>query len=119
VIVRRTKFDLKAAKAREHILAGILIALDHLDEIITLIRSSRTVTDAKNGLMKKFGLSMKQSDAILDMRLAKLTGLEREKVEKEFEEVQQLILELEAILADRKRVIEIISSDSETVRRRP
>lgn len=111
VIVRRTKYDLKTAKAREHILAGILIALDHLDEIITLIRSSRTVSDARAGLMKKFGLSTKQSDAILDMRLAKLTGLEREKVEKEFEEVQQLILELESILGDRKKVLEIISSD--------
>ena len=117
VIVKRTKFDLKAAKAREHILAGIMIALDHLDEVIELIRASRTVSDARSGLMEQFGLSTKQSDAILEMRLAKLTGLEREKIEKEFEEVQQLILELEAILTDRKKVLGIIQKDLKEIQK--
>ncbi|MCD6218356.1 DNA gyrase subunit A [bacterium] len=111
VIVRRTKYDLKVARAREHILAGLLIALDHLNEVITLIRSSRTVGDARSGLMEKFELSQKQADAILEMRLSKLTGLEREKVQKEYEEVQQLIAELEAILAHRTRVLDIIRKD--------
>lgn len=111
VIVRSTKYDLKVAKAREHILAGLLIALDHLDEVITLIRSSRTVNDARSGLMEKFELSSKQADAILEMRLSKLTGLEREKVLNEYEEVQKLIAELEAILAHRQRVLDIIRKD--------
>ena len=111
VIVRRTKFELKAARAREHILAGLLIALDHLDEVIKLIRASRTVNDARTGLMEQFELSQKQSDAILEMRLAKLTGLEKEKLEKEFAEIQQLIIALEEILADRKKQLAIINKD--------
>jgi DNA gyrase subunit A len=115
VIIRRTKFELKAAREREHILAGLLVALDHIDEVITLIRSSRTVTEARQGLMQEFGLTMKQSDAILDMRLQRLTGLEREKIEKEFEEVQKLIIELEEILADRKLVFGIIKKDLKEV----
>ncbi|HHM21178.1 MAG TPA: DNA gyrase subunit A, partial [Bacteroidetes bacterium] len=99
VIVRRTQFDLNKAEARAHILEGYLIALDHLDEIIALIRASRTVDDAKNGLMEKFGLSEIQARAILEMRLQKLTGLEREKVKKEYEETMALIEKLKAILA--------------------
>ncbi len=98
VVVRRTKFELKKAEARAHILEGYLIALDHLDEIIKLIRASRTVEDAKNGLMERFGLSEIQAKAILEMRLQKLTGLERDKVKKEYEEVMALIQELKAIL---------------------
>lgn len=98
VVVRRTKFDLKKAEARAHILEGYLIALDHLDEIIALIRASRTVDDAKDGLMEKFSLSEIQAKAILEMRLQKLTGLERDKVKKEYEEVMALIDQLKAIL---------------------
>lgn len=98
VVVRRTKFDLKKAEARAHILEGYLIALDHLDEIIALIRASRTVDDAKEGLMEKFSLSEIQAKAILDMRLQKLTGLERDKVKKEYEEIMALIDQLKAIL---------------------
>ncbi len=99
VIVRRTQYELAKAEARAHILEGYLIALDHLDEIIALIRASRTVDDAKEGLMSKFGLSEIQAKAILEMRLQKLTGLERDKVKKEYEEIKALIERLESILA--------------------
>ena len=99
VIVRRTQFELRKAEERAHILEGYLIALDHLDEIIALIRASRTVDDARAALMERFGLSEIQSTAILEMRLQKLTGLERDKVKAEYEEVQKTIERLKGILA--------------------
>ena len=111
IIKRRTKFELKAAEEREHILTGLLIALDHLDEVISLIRKSHTVEDARGGLMKKFTLSQKQADAILDMRLQKLTGLERERLLKEYEEIQKLITDLKAILASKAEILKIIRKD--------
>jgi DNA gyrase subunit A len=100
VIVRRTKYDLRKAEERAHILEGLLIALDHLDEVISLIRASRTVDVAKEGLMTRFGLSDLQSKAILEMRLQRLTGLERDKVRMEYDELMKVIEYLRSILAD-------------------
>ncbi len=99
VIVRRTQYDLKKAEARAHILEGLLIALDNLDEIIKLIRASKTVDEAREGLMSRFSLSEIQAKAILEMRLQKLTGLERDKVKAEYEEIQKTITHLKSILA--------------------
>ena len=100
VVIRRTEFDLKEAEKRAHILQGLLIAIDHLDEVIALIRGSRTPEEARTGLMEQFQLSEIQSKAILDMRLQRLTGMEREKIRNEYEEVLQLIQHLKDILAD-------------------
>ncbi|XXM72180.1 DNA gyrase subunit A [Lysinibacillus sphaericus] len=111
VIRRRTEFELRKAEARAHILEGLRIALDHIDEIITLIRGSQTTELAKQGLMEQFSLSDKQSQAILDMRLQRLTGLEREKIEDEYQELVKLIAELKAILADDEKVLEIIREE--------
>lgn len=99
------------AEARAHILEGLRIALDHIDEIIALIRGSQTTELAKQGLMEKFSLSDKQAQAILDMRLQRLTGLEREKIEEEYQELVKLIAELKAILADDEKVLEIIREE--------
>ncbi|MGX9707002.1 DNA gyrase subunit A [Laceyella tengchongensis] len=115
VIRRRTQFELNKAEERAHILEGLRIALDQIDEVIALIRSSANTAEARTGLMESFGLSEKQAQAILDMRLHRLTGLEREKIESEYQELQKLIAELKAILADegkirgvlRKEIIEI------------
>ena len=108
VFSRRTQYDLKKAKAREHILEGLRIALDHIDEIITIIRSSETGDKAKVILMDKFNLSDKQSQAILDMRLVRLTGLERDKVESEYKDVEAAIADYTDILAKPERVHQII-----------
>lgn len=99
VVVRRTKYELRKAEERAHILEGLLIALDHLDEVIALIRGSRTVDEARSGLMERFGLSEIQAKAILDMRLQRLTGLERDKVREEFQELQEKIAHYKAVLA--------------------
>ncbi|KQL51335.1 DNA gyrase subunit A [Heyndrickxia shackletonii] len=111
IIRRRTEFELKKAEARAHILEGLRIALDHIDEIISLIRSSQTTDIARNGLMEQFSLSEKQAQAILDMRLQRLTGLEREKIEEEYQELIKLIAELKAILADEEKVLHIIREE--------
>ncbi|MBB6176277.1 DNA gyrase subunit A [Anoxybacillus tengchongensis] len=111
VIRRRTQFELNKAEARAHILEGLRIALDHLDEVIELIRQSATVDIAKEGLMTKFQLSEKQAQAILDMRLQRLTGLEREKIEQEYGELVKLIAHLKAILADEQKVLQIIRDE--------
>ncbi|MFS0749708.1 DNA gyrase subunit A [Oceanobacillus sp. 1P07AA] len=111
IIKRRTQFELNKAEARAHILEGLRIALDHLDEVIELIRSSKTADIAREGLMERFKLSEKQAQAILDMRLQRLTGLEREKIEDEYKELQALIDELKAILADEEKVLEIIREE--------
>ncbi|MGF7437108.1 DNA gyrase subunit A [Lentilactobacillus senioris] len=108
VIKRRTAYELKKAQARAHILEGLRIALDHIDAIIAIIRGSQTGEIAKNELMSQFGLSDKQSQAILDMRLVRLTGLEREKVEKEYNDLMKAIENYKEILASRERVNEII-----------
>ena len=111
VIRRRTEFDLRKAEARAHILEGLRIALDHLDEVINLIRSSRTTEEAREGLITRFSLSHEQAQAILDMRLQRLTGLEREKIEEEYNELLKKIAEYKAILADEQLVLNIISEE--------
>ncbi|RSD22278.1 DNA gyrase subunit A [Mesobacillus subterraneus] len=118
VIRRRTEFELKKAEARAHILEGLRIALDNLDAVISLIRSSRTTDIAREGLMTQFNLSDKQAQAILDMRLQRLTGLEREKIEEEFQNLMQLIAELKAILADNEKVLEIIREELTEIKER-
>src|SRR5699024_12660052 len=97
------------AEARAHILEGLRIALDHLDEVISLIRNSKTADIAREGLIERFSLTEKQAQAILDMRLQRLTGLEREKIEDEYRELMQVIKGLKAILADDEKVLEYIS----------
>ncbi|WP_088104615.1 DNA gyrase subunit A [Halalkalibacter urbisdiaboli] len=111
VIRRRTAFELRKAEARAHILEGLRIALDHLDEVISLIRNSQTTDIARNGLMERFELSYEQAQAILDMRLQRLTGLERDKIEGEYQELLAKIAEYKAILADGEKVLEIIREE--------
>lgn len=118
VIRRRTEFELRKAEARAHILDGLRIALDHLDEVISLIRSSQTTDIAREGLMTTFNLSEKQAQAILDMRLQRLTGLEREKIEEEYQNLVKLIAELKAILADEEKVLEIIREELTEIKER-
>ncbi|MFD6207460.1 DNA gyrase subunit A [Peribacillus sp. NPDC060253] len=111
VIRRRTEFELRKAEARAHILEGLRIALDNLDAVISLIRSSQTTEIAREGLMTQFSLSEKQAQAILDMRLQRLTGLEREKIEDEYQALMAIIAEYKAILADEEKVLEIIREE--------
>ena len=111
VVTRRTKYELNKAEERAHILQGLLIALDHIDEVIQIIRSSANVQEAKAELMKRFDLSDAQSQAIVDMRLRALTGLEREKLENEYNELMKRIGELKAILADRKVLLGVIKEE--------
>lgn len=111
VVTRRTRFELAKAEARAHILEGLRIALQHLDEVIQLIRSSATVEQARNGLMDRFGLSDKQANAILDMRLQRLTALERDKIEAEYQELIKDIERLRAILADERLVLGIVKDE--------
>jgi DNA gyrase subunit A len=115
VVVRRTQFDLDAAQAREHILEGLKIAVDNIDEVVEIIRKSKDVPDADARLRKRFGLSEKQADAILNMRLAKLTGLEIEKLEAELGEVRALIKGLKAILASRPKRMQILKDEMDEV----
>lgn len=118
VIRRRTAFELRKAEARAHILEGLRIALDHIDEVINLIRSSKTTDIAREGLMEKFSLTEKQAQAILDMRLQRLTGLEREKIEEEYNELIKLIEELKGILANEEKVLDIIREELEEIKER-
>ncbi len=115
VIVRRTQFDLDAAQAREHILEGLKIAVDNIDEVVEIIRSSADVPEADARLRKRFGLSEKQADAILNMRLAKLTGLEIEKLEAELAEVRALIKDLKSILASKPKRMGILKEEMDEV----
>ena len=117
VVVRRTRFDLRKAEERAHILEGILKALDHLDEVITTIRASQTPKEARVRLMEGFALSEVQAQAILDMRLQKLTGLERQKVEEEYKELMELVEQLRAILASDHLVLEEIRQDLEAIKK--
>ncbi|WP_068505235.1 DNA gyrase subunit A [Paenibacillus kribbensis] len=118
VIRRRTEFDLKKAEARAHILEGLRIALDHLDEVIALIRSSQTAEAAREGLIERFSLTLEQAQAILDMRLQRLTGLEREKIENEYNELLQKIAEYREILANEHLVLNIISEELNELKER-
>lgn len=118
VVVRRTQFDLDAAQAREHILEGLKIAVDNIDEVVEIIRKSKDVPEADARLRKRFNLSEKQTDAILNMRLAKLTGLEIEKLEAELAEVRGLIKEFKALLASKPKRMAIIKSELDEVARK-
>ena len=118
VVTRRTLFDLEKARDRAHILEGLKIALDHLDEIIALIRASDTPQEARQGLMGRFALSEKQAQAILDMRLQRLTALERDKIEKEYQEVLALIKELETILGEEAVLWKVIKDELLQIRER-
>ena len=111
VIIRRTKFDLDVAEKRVHILEGLKIALDNIDAVIKVIRGSKSDEEAKNGLMSQFGLSELQANAILEMRLRRLTGLEREKIENELNDLLKLIDELRAILASDEKILEVIKNE--------
>jgi len=116
VVVRRTRYELRKAEERAHILEGLLIALDHLDEVIALIRASSTVEEAREGLMSTFELSEVQARAILDMRLQKLTGLERDKVKSEYQELQEKIAHYKAVLASEQMQRDIVKEELEEVR---
>jgi DNA gyrase subunit A len=118
VVVRRTRFDLRKAEEKAHILQGYLIALDHLDEVIALIRGSRTPDEAKEGLMTRFELSEIQSKAILELRLQRLTGMERDKIKEEYDEVMKLIAHLKDILSDEGLRFRIIKEELEEVKKR-
>ena len=111
VVTRRTKYDLNKAEERAHILQGLLTALDHIDEVINIIRSSKTTPEAKERLMERFSLTEVQAQAIVDMRLRALTGLEREKLEAEYAELMERIAELKAILADEKKLLGVIREE--------
>ena len=111
VVTRRTQFDLKKAEARAHILEGLIIAQDNIDEVINIIRSSQTTQEAKNRLIDRFSLSDEQAQAIVDMRLKALTGLEREKLEAELKDLIALIAELKEILADEKKLLGVIREE--------
>ena len=111
IVTRRTIFFLKKAKIRAHILAGLMIALGSLDEVIELIKKSKTTDEARNGLMSRFGLDADQANAILEMQLRRLTGLEQDKIKQEYEELKKKIAEYEAILADRQKVLNIIKEE--------
>lgn len=118
VVTRRTKYELKRAEDRAHILEGLLIALDHIDEIIKTIRASDTDEEAKNSLMSQFDLSERQSQAILDMRLRRLTGLERGKIQNEYDEILKNIEYLKSILNDDEKLLEVIKEELTDIRER-
>lgn len=118
IITRRTRYELAKAKARAHILEGLKIALDHIDAVIQTIRQSQTTDIARGALMDGFDLSEKQSQAILDLRLQRLTGLEREKIEEEYKELMNTIAWLESVLADENKVLQIIKDELTVIKRR-
>lgn len=111
VIERRSQFELEKSRNRQHILQGLQIALDHIDEVVSLIRESPTVEEAKRGLMEKFALSETQAQAILDMRLSRLTGLERSKLDQELSQVTAYIAYLEALLGDRSKILQVVKEE--------
>lgn len=118
VITRRTQFDIDKAKARAHILEGLIKAIDYIDEVIEIIKKSKSISDAKQALCDRFELDDIQAQAIVDMRLGQLSGLERDKIETEYQEIEQKIAELEAILADENKVIAIIKTDLLEIKRK-
>lgn len=118
VVVKRTEYELREAEKKAHVLQGYLIALDHLDEVISLIRNSANPDDAKTGLIERFGLSEIQSKAILELRLQRLTGMERDKIKKEYEEIMAFITRLQAILADEGLRMQIIKDELAEIRER-
>lgn len=115
VVTRRTKFDLAKARARAHILEGLLLALDHIDEVITIIRSSRTDTEASERLINRFGFTKIQTTAILEMRLRRLTGLERDKIQDELDGLRKAIEYYEGLLADQRKILEVIKTEMQEI----
>ena len=115
VVTRRTKFDLAKARARAHILEGLLLALDHIDEVITIIRSSRTDTEASERLINRFGFTKIQTTAILEMRLRRLTGLERDKIQDELDGLRKAIEYNEGLLADQRKILEVIKTEMQEI----
>ena len=115
VVTRRTKYDLNKAEERAHILEGLLKALDYIDEVIRIIRGSKNVAEAKASLMERFELSDAQAQAIVDMRLRALTGLEREKLLNEYQELEKRIAELRAILADENKLLTVIREEIQII----
>ena len=113
VVTRRTKFELNKAEERAHIIEGLLIALDNIDEVIQIVRSSRTTADAKAKLSERFGLSDAQAQAIVDMRIRQLTGLAREDLENEYKELMEKIAYLKSILADENKLLTVIKEEIE------
>ena len=118
VVRRRTEYNLRKAKDRAHILEGLRIALDHIDEIITTIRESETDKIAMESLQERFKLSERQAQAILDMRLRRLTGLERDKIESEYNELLEYIKELEEILADEEVLLQLVRDELSEIKER-
>ncbi|MCL7414294.1 MAG: DNA gyrase subunit A, partial [ANME-2 cluster archaeon] len=118
VITRRSQFELEKARKRAHILEGLQIALDHIDQVITLIRASKTVDEARAGLISNFDLSEEQAKAILDMRLQRLTGLEREKIDNEHKELLETIQWLLELLADRAKILNLIKEELADIKQR-
>ena len=116
VVIRRTKYELAEAEKRAHILEGLLIALDHLDEVIALIRSSQTPDEAKTGLMERFALTEIQSKAILEMRLQRLTGLERDKIKAEYAELMKMIAYYQEVLGNETMRMQILRDDMTELR---
>ncbi len=116
VVTRRTRFDLNKAQARAHILEGLLKALDHIDEIVSIIRSSKDTSEAKTALIDRFAFSDKQAQAILDMRLARLTGLERDRLQQEYDDLEKEIARLQAILSDEHLLMEVIKTEINAIR---
>ena len=116
VVTRRTRFDLNKAQARAHILEGLLKALDHIDEIVSIIRSSKDINEAKTALIDRFAFSDKQAQAILDMRLARLTGLERDRLQQEYDDLEKEIARLQAILSDEHLLMEVIKTEITAIR---
>ena len=115
VVTRRTKYELNKAEERAHILQGLLIALDNIDEVIRIIRGSRSTQEAKQGLMERFALDDVQAQAIVDMRLRTLTGLEREKLEAEYKDLMEQINYLKGILADEKKLLGVIKEEIQVI----
>ena len=118
VIRRRTEFELKKAQERAHILAGLRIAIANLDEVISLIRASNDVESARNELMSKFSLDQPQAQAILDMQLRRLAALEIEKLESEYQELQQTIKDLESLLADENKILAVVRDETDEVKKK-
>lgn len=115
VVTRRTRFDLEKAQARAHILEGLLLALDHIDEVISIIRSSRTDTEASDRLIERFGFTKNQTTAILEMRLRRLTGLERDKIQEELDGLRRAIAYYESLLADQRKILEVIKAEMQEI----
>ena len=118
VVIRRTRFDLAKAEERAHILEGLIIASDHIDEVVKLIRSSRTREEAKTRLMERFSLSEKQAQAIVDMRLGQLTGLDQDKLRNEYAEVEKMIASYKEILADESVCMKVVKDELLEIKKR-